>query len=134
MSSNSFAGTAMVVSWNALAITGEYRRVTINQTVNDADGTSGVDTEIRHMPTQTNANVALEMTAMSGTAGTALWTAMQPRTSGTLIVQPEGTAANMRKYTVTGYIQTFNENIPYNEAVIWTATIFPDAAVTRATN
>lgn len=134
MSANSFAGTAMVVTWNALPITGEYRRVTINATVNDADGTSGVDTDIRHMPTQADSNIAIEMTAQSGTAGTALWTALAARTKGTLVVQPEGTAANLRKYTAVSYVQTFNENVPYNETVIWTATFFPTAAVVRATN
>jgi hypothetical protein len=134
MSSLSFAGTAMVVTWNALPLTGEYRRVTINQTVNDADGTSGPDTEIRHMPTQTNANIALEMTAMSGTAGTATWSALTPRTAGTLIVQPEGTALNLRKYTSVCYVQAFNDNIPYNEAVIWAVTFYPSAAITRGYN
>ena len=134
MSANSFAGTAMVVTWNSLPITGEYRRVTINATVNDADGTSGVDTDIRHMPTQADSNIAVEMTAQSGTAGTALWTALAPRTKGTLVVQPEGTASNMRIYTAVSYVQTFNENVPYNEAVIWTATFFPTAAVSRSTN
>lgn len=134
MSSLSFAGTALVATWNGTELTGEYRRVTINQTVNDADGTSGHDTEVRHMPTQTDANIAIEMTAMAGTAGTALWSALAPRTSGTLIVQPEGTASNLRKYTSVCYVQTFNDNVPYNDTSIWAITFYPSAAITRGYN
>jgi len=134
MSSTSHTGEALVVTWRGVALEADFRTITITETVNDADGSSGADGNIRHLPTQTDANIALELVSISGTAGTAKWDSLAPKGTGALMWQPQGTASGMRYGSVNCYINNRTETVPYNDVATWAVAFLPQAAITYGTN
>jgi hypothetical protein len=134
MSSTSHTGEALVVTWNADALEADFRTLTITETVNDADGTSGADAYVRHLPTQTDANIALELVSITGTAGTATWAGLVPEGTGTLVWYPEGTATGYRYGSVSCYVSGRTETIPYNDVATWAITFLPQSAITHGFN
>jgi len=134
MSSTSFTGENLVVTWRGVALEADFRTLTVTQNVNDADGSSGADGYIRHLPTQEDANMALELVGITGTAGTAKWDSLAPKGTGALVWYPEGTAATYRYGSCNCYVNSRVETVPYSDVVTWAIGFMPQADVTDGIN
>ena len=95
-----FSGRAAVITFGGTAYTAYYR--TLGQTENEdqIDTTAGPDTWDTSVGGDKHGEVALELLMPTGTAGTAVYGAFALGTEGTLIIQPEGTAASKPKTTI----------------------------------
>jgi len=134
MSSTSYVGSTLIVTWRGVALEADFRTLTISETVADVDGSSGADTDVRHLPTLSDANISLELVSITGTAGTAKWASLAPRGTGALTWQPDGTATGMKIGSVNAYVQQRTETVPYNNVVTWAITFLPQAAITHGFN
>lgn len=115
------AGPTMVLTWTysggTISLNGDYRTCTFTPTTGYEDVSAGADTQVGKIPTLTDASAAVELVLQTG--GTAIAAALQPKTAGTLVIQPEGTATNKRKITLPAYCDGAVPSFPYaNVAVI----------------
>jgi hypothetical protein len=127
MSMARYTGHDLVVIWaytgGSVDLSGDFRNFSTNEEVNDADATAGNDTYSQHLPTFADADGELEMLDIhgsGGTAGTAAWANIKPRTSGTVHWYPVGTASGSVHHSVPAYIQTRNREFPYDDVVALT--------------
>ena len=88
-------GKNAVITWTSTAgtvtLNTDYRSVTQSPGVNLADCTAGADPYKKYIATIKDATI--EYAGLLGTGGSATLAALEPGISGTLIVQPEGTAS-----------------------------------------
>jgi hypothetical protein len=115
-----FSGRDLVTIWaysgGSVSLDDDFRNLTISEEVNDADSTAGNDTYAGHLPTFTDASADYEMLGTTG-SGTAHWTAIAPRTEGTVYWYPEGTASGKPKHYAPAYIQARERTYPYDDVV-----------------
>lgn len=115
------AGQSMVLTWvysgGTISLAGDYRTCDWNPSTAYEDVSAGADTQTGRMPTLKDATA--NVTLVRQTAGTALDAALQPGQAGTLTIQPEGTAVNLRKITLPAYSDGAQVTHPYaNVAII----------------
>ena len=130
-----FTGSALLLSWITTAGTqtlgSDYRTVGWNPTVAYADITAGADTHIGRLPTLKDATAAVTLVDSSGTA---VYAALQPGMAGTLIIQPEGTAANKRKITFPCYSDGAVPSYTYNDTTTVSVNFTGNGSFTDGTN
>jgi hypothetical protein len=116
-----YTGHDLAVSWNTAAfgtiwLEDDYRTLDVAESVTDANSTAGNDTYAGHLPTYTDANATYEMVGTTG-SGTLHWARVAPRTTGTLVWYPEGTAQGLPKHTAAAYISSRDRSYPYADVV-----------------
>jgi hypothetical protein len=109
------AGPTMVLTWTysggTISLAGDYRTCTFSGTTGYEDASAGSDTQVGRLPTLTDVTASVELVLQTG--GTAIQAALQPKTAGTLVIQPEGTATNKRKITIPAYCDGAVPSFPY---------------------
>lgn len=114
------SGPTMILTWTTSAgtfsLNGDYRNVQWNPSTAYAETSAGSDTQVGRLPTLKDATASVELVAQ--TAGTAIASALQPQTAGTLVVQPEGTATNKRKITLPAYSDGAQVSFPYADVAV----------------
>ena len=111
----------MILSWiwsgGTVVLNADYRSVTFNPSIAYEEVTAGSDTQVGRLTTLKDATASIELVMQTG--GTAMGTALQPGNSGTLLIQPEGTAVGKRKISLPCYCDGAVPSFPYaNVAVI----------------
>lgn len=121
---NKYTGIDLVVRWiysgGTVDVTADRRTFSTSEQVDDADATAGTVTYMDHLPTFTDATATLEVldnTTTGAAGGTAIWTALAPRTSGTVEWSPQGTASTKPKWTAPAYIANREREMPYDDVV-----------------
>jgi|GEM_PF-2159791 len=109
-------------------ISGDQTSLEITMDTNEADMTAGADEYVYMKPTVCMTGATLTCKYI-GTNGTATWGAIPVGTEGTLIYGPEGTAAGKPKGGFPCYIKSKPFSIPYNDAIVRTATFSPQGGV-----
>lgn len=131
-----YTGSAVVASWvwsgGTVTLSGDQRTFSITPSIDFADSTAGADPRRKRIPTI--ADVSASYSGLAQTGGTALEDALAEGNAGTLILQPEGTAAGKRKYTVGAFSQGAKFNYPYSDVVEITCDFLGDGNYTRGTN
>jgi hypothetical protein len=131
-----YSGSAIVMNWiysgGTVTLTGDQRSVNISPSIDFIDTTAGADPRRKRLASI--ADVTVSWSALMQTGGTAIEDALAEGAAGTLIVQPEGTAAGKRKYTIGAFSQGAKLNFPYSDAVEITCDWMGDGNYTRATN
>lgn len=131
-----FTGSAVVASWvyagGTATLSGDHRTFSLTPSIDFADATAGSDARRKRLATIADVSVSYAGLAQEG--GTALEDALAEGTHGTLILQPEGTAAGKRKYTVGAFSQGAKFNYPYSDVVEITCDWVGDGNYTRGTN
>lgn len=121
-----YTGRDLVVQWiysgGTVNITNYRRSYETSESVDDADATCGTVTYRDHLPTYTDMTSTLEWLKDDGTDGTSLWTALAPRTEGTVQWSPLGTAASKPKHYGAAYVQNRDETQPMDDVVAVTIT------------
>ena len=115
-----FSGSAVVCSWiwsgGTVTLQGDYRTCKITPSVNLLDGTAGSDARTVRYADRKDAVATIQLVAQTG--GTALLAALAEGVSGTLIVGPEGTAANKPKTTISAISGGAVQTLVYNDISI----------------
>lgn len=131
-----FSGSALVFQWiwsgGTATLSGDQRTVSLSPSVDFADTTAGSDARRTRLPTLKDASVSYSGLAQGG--GTATEDALAEGNQGTIILQPEGTAAGKRKYTIGAFSQGAKYNYPYSDVVEMTCDFVGDGNYTRGTN
>ena len=113
------AGQTMVLNWiysgGTISLAGDYRTCSWTPSVNLVDSSAGSDAYVGRLPALKDATASITLVAQ--TAGTAINAALAPGVGGTLIIQPEGTAANKRKITFPCYADGASYEHPYADIV-----------------
>jgi hypothetical protein len=130
-----YTGHDLAVCWNYTGgsawLEDDFRTLDITEGVQDANSTAGNDTYAGHLPTYTDASASLEMVGTTG-SGTVHWAKVAPRTSGTLVWYPEGTATTKPKHTAAAYISKRDRSYPYADVVTVSLGFQFDGAITDA--
>lgn len=128
-----YTGHDLAVLWNysggSVWLEEDFRALDVTESVTDANSTAGNDTYAGHLPTYTDANATFEMLGTTG-SGTAHWTKLAPRTIGTLVWYPEGTASTKPTHSVAAYISSRDRSYPYADVVTVTVGFQFDGAIT----
>ena len=131
-----FSGSALVVKWVTTAgtvdLSGDYRTLNLDPSINMIEATAGSDTDKVYLPSVKDKKVSY--TGVFQSAGTATEDALVEGTYGTLTIQPEGTATGKRKYTIPAYAQGGKFNWKYNDIVEINCDFQGSGAMTRGTN
>lgn len=114
-------GQSMVLTWvysgGTISLDGDYRTCDWNPSTAYEDVSAGADTQTGRMPTLKDASA--NVTLVQQESGTAINEALKPQTAGTLTIQPEGTASNLRVITLPAYCDGAQYVHPYaNVSVI----------------
>jgi hypothetical protein len=113
------AGPTMVLTWTTAngttSLAGDYRTCTWTPSTAYAEASAGSDTQIGRLPALSDAKANVTLVAQTG--GTSLVAQLQPKKAGTLTIQPEGTASNLRKITFPSYCDGAVFDHPYADVV-----------------
>jgi hypothetical protein len=111
----------------------DFRSLTISEDQESADATAGGDTYKAYIATFADATGEVQLLDTAGTAGTALWAALAPSTSGTLTWYQDGTAAGHVYSSAPAFISNREREFPYDDVVAITAGFQFTAAPTDGT-
>lgn len=115
-------GPTMVMTWTysggTIALAGDYRTCEWNPSIAYEEVTAGSDTHVGRLTTLKDATAAVTLVTQTG--GTAIVAAFQPGQAGTLVIQPEGTAASKRKITLPSYSDGISTSMPYANVCVHT--------------
>lgn len=130
-----FAGSALYATWiysgGTVVLSGDFRSLGENESVEVIDATAGADNYRERLPYVKDNSVTI--TIVSQAAGTAMLTALAVGTQGTLIYGEEGTAVGKPKHTHPSFVSNYSKNVPYNDVVELTVTFQGSSAPTHAT-
>ncbi len=112
-------GKNLVATWaysgGTVDLNTDFRTLSINPNIDLAETTAGADTDKTYIATIKDATI--EWSGLYQSAGTALVSALEAGTGGTLIISPEGTTTGKSKESYPAIAMGAKMNIPYNEVV-----------------
>ena len=116
------SGPTMALTWTysggTISLAGDYRTCDWSPSITYEDVTAGADTQIGRLTTLKDATASV--TILQQTGGTAIVAAFQPGQAGTLVIQPEGTAATKRTITFPAYADGIQTAHPYANVAVHT--------------
>ena len=86
-----YSGTSLYLKFGSQVLSADYRTFEPSEEMKLAVATAGADAAESHIVVRKDGRATCEL--VDQTAGTALWTAVVPGTSGTLEWGPEGTSS-----------------------------------------
>ncbi len=119
MSTNSYSGSALQVTWTQGSgtniVSGDQTTFDYTPSVDLSDQSSGADTNKKYLKLLLDGQASMTSYFQSGTnlRGTATWATLTEGLSGTLMWQPEGTAAGKPKYTMPAISKGVGFSHPY---------------------
>lgn len=113
---------------NEYILSGDQNSLEITYDTNEVDMTAGNDEAVYMRPTTRRLGATLTC-KWTGTAGSATWGTIALGTAGTLVFGPAGTAAGKPKGGFPCYLKSKSFPVPYNEAIMRTATFSPQGGV-----
>jgi len=132
MAENNITGVNAVVSWvwtgGTASLNGDYKTVSITESIDTAETTAGADAYKTYIPTIKSASIDYSGLFPSGTAGTAVAAALAAGNQGTLIVAPEGTAAGKLVRSYPAICTGPKLNTPYSDVVEISCTFVSNGA------
>jgi hypothetical protein len=130
-----FTGKDLVLNWiwsgGTVALNTDYRTASWNPTIAYADKTAGADTHVGRIPTLKDATAAVTLVDSSSTA---IYACLEAGVSGTLIIQPEGTASGKRKITFPAFSNGAVPTYTYNDTTTISINFTGNGAWTDSTN
>ena len=114
--------------FGSTVLSGTYRTFSATEDADLVDGSAGVDANKSFLVALKSGKASVELVDQA--AGTALWTAVAPGTSGTLIWAPEGTATGKQKHSAVCLVASRDRSTPYNEVAIIKVEFQINSAVT----
>lgn len=131
-----FSGSALVITWTTstgtTTLSGDQRSCTYTPTIEFIDETAGADQFKNYLGSVKDATADAEIIYQA--AGTAVAAQTGIGQLGTLVIQPQGTAASLQKITTPSYISNSSWAIPYNDVVVLSLSWQQTGAGTVGTN
>lgn len=131
-----YTGKDLAMSWiysgGTITLNTDYRSCNWNPSIGKTDKSAGSDAQKTYLATQKDVSCSITLVAQAG--GTALMDALAPGVEGTLIVQPEGTAAGKRKHILPAFSDGAVPTYPFSDLVTISCSFTPTAAYTDTTN
>ncbi len=125
--------SGLAVSWiysgGTLSLSADIRTCTWTPTVDFYDATAGQDTVKNRIKGMKDATASI--TCVNQAGGTVTYAALDAGTSGTLIIQPEGTAAGKRKITFPSFANGAQYQHPYNDVATFDCTFTANGTYTE---
>jgi hypothetical protein len=132
MAENNVTGKAAVISWvwtgGTASLNGDYRSLSISETVDLADTTAGADTHKTSIPTIKSASIGYSGLYPAGMAGTAIVGALAAGNEGTLLVYPEGTATGNLARSYPAIVTGPSVDVPYSDVIAISCTFVSNGA------
>jgi hypothetical protein len=119
-----FTGKDLNLQWiysgGTVVLSTDYRTLSESKEMALVDASAGADTDRTYLTTLKDGT--LEYAALHQTGGSVIKLALEPGTSGTLIVGPEGTAAGKPKESIPAIVSNRAVQYPYADVVEISAT------------
>jgi len=132
---SAFAGSALSLQWvhpgGTATLQTDFRSFTWTPTLNFIDATAGADT-YEELLGSYGTGVEIPVAMVLQADGTALLTALDRNTAGSLIYGPEGTASGKVKYTIPATSSGPQFSQPFDDIVEITANFRQTAVEARA--
>lgn len=127
-------GKNLVAQWvsggGTILLNTDFRTLSINPNIDLAETTAGADADKTYIATIKDATI--EWSGLYQSKGTALMTALEAGTGGTLIIYPEGTATGFPKESYPAIAMGAKMNVPYADVVEISCTFQKNGAKTVA--
>ena len=108
-----YTGSAMYVKFGSTVLSSRYKSWEETQEAGLAEASAGSDTLRTYLSTLDDGSATLEL--LEASAGTVLFAAVAPRTSGTLEWGPEGTTSGKPKYTVVALVKSRKRTVVHDD-------------------
>ena len=132
---SAFAGSAMSLQWihtgGTVTLETDFRSFSWTPTLNFIDATAGADT-YEELLASYGTGVEIPVSLVLQEDGTALLSALDRQTAGTLVYGPEGTATGKVKYTIPATSSGPQFSQPFDDIVEVTANFRQTAVETRS--
>lgn len=116
---NRYTGSAMALTINDIAIAADYKSLAIKESVNSAEGTAGGDAHEYSVPTYGASSISVELLGVTSADGD--YSDIQSETTkgatGDLVWGPEGDAEGSPRFTATGYVESRDQDIKFDDMV-----------------
>jgi hypothetical protein len=114
-----YRGSSLNISWVTSAgtvdLSGDFRTVSYNPSIDLVDQTAGSDSQKTYIAGLKDGQISFSAVMQAG--GTLLTNSLVEGTGGTLFVSPEGTASTKQKITLPAIAMGARYNIPYADIV-----------------
>jgi hypothetical protein len=140
MSTNSYSGSALVVTWfqgsGTNVISGDQTAFDYTPSIDLIDQTSGADANKQYLSSVKDGQASMSSYFQTGTnaRGTVTWSTLTEGNVGTLQWQPEGTAAGKPKYSMPAISKGVGISYPYADKVVASASWQQNGTRTEGTN
>ena len=129
-------GKDLYIAWQTSAgtfvLSTDYRTMSTNPTIGLADFTAGSDADRTYGVTVKDGTY--DWSGLYQAAGTALVSALDPGTGGTLTISPEGTASGKPKQTFPAIAMGAKMNYQYDNVIEVTCSFQKNGAITNSSN
>ncbi len=111
-----YVGSTLYLKFGSTTLQSDFRSFEPNESIDTVDSSAGSDTFKTKLTTLKDGKATVEL--VDQTAGTVLWAAVVPGTSGTLEWGPEGTATNKPKHYCDAIVTSRTKTVPYSDIVV----------------
>lgn len=125
-----YRGKNVQVLFGGVDVSGDGRSVSFEESADALDSTTYGDTAREKVPGLLDSSGSLEAIDTTGAWSTA-WQAIDPGTSGTLVVYPEGNTAGNRRISCTAIVTGRSLTVPYDDIANFTMSFEVSGAVTQ---
>lgn len=126
-----FTGKNLSVVFAGTALAGNFRTFSVTEEMGLVDASAGNDTSRTYVTTRKDGTATLEVLAQDDTV--AIWTAVAPGTTGSLVYGEEGTGVGQPRHTVNAIVTSRKKDAPYDDLVVTTVEFQFSGAVTDDT-
>lgn len=114
-----FTGKNLVVTFGGTALAGAFRSFSTTEEAGLVDASAGNDQARTYLKTLEDGTATLEVLAQDDS--TAVWAAVKPGTSGSLVWGEEGSGTGQPRHTVNAIVSSRKKDMPYDDIVVLTA-------------
>lgn len=122
-------GTALWIKFGATVLSGDYQSFGDTETGGVVDASAGADTNRTYLTTLKDGTATATLALQTG-AGTLIWEAVAPLTSGTLWWADEGSAASKQIHYVWAFVTERRKSLAYADLTVADITWQFSSAVT----
>jgi len=133
MAVTGYTGTAAYIVFGSTTLNTYYRTASPSEEIDLVEKSAGADANKTYLTALKDGSADFELVMPAGTAGTALWGAVAPGTSGTLEWAPRGTTATYARHYVTAIVKNRGQPLTYNDLSTISVSFQFNSAVTDGT-
>lgn len=124
-----YTGTSLWIKFGSTVLSGDYQSFTDTETGGVVDASAGADTSRSYLTTLKDGTASASL-ALQTSAGTLIWEAVAPLTSGTLWWADEGSTASKQIHYVWAIVSERRKSLAYADLTVADVTWQFSSAVT----